>query len=200
MSDLTHGLSALGSVIRAGDDLRISFTDTSSLKRGITQLKSDEVRKSDLATVTFFRPRGNRKKTPRIPSLTVSNYSSGGSIGHTHAGRGLTGDYPMAEGVQRQPCFEPCCLHVLDHRVNIKDTLTPLETEQVARIDARAGAKRMKRAEMLSSVAVVTHRLSDWSVKRTREYFDWAKQVVDQICGSNVKLERRLDYLYRRRS
>jgi (p)ppGpp synthase/HD superfamily hydrolase len=39
----------------------------------------------------------------------------------------------------------------------------------------------------------------DWSIERKRQYFDWAKKVIDQVRGTNSKLERRFDQLYRRR-
>lgn len=28
---------------------------------------------------------------------------------------------------------------------------------------------------------------------RTRQYFDWAKQVIDQVRGTNPRLERRFE-------
>jgi len=39
----------------------------------------------------------------------------------------------------------------------------------------------------------------DWPIERKREYFDWAKKVIDQVRGTNPKLERRFDQLYRKR-
>ena len=37
----------------------------------------------------------------------------------------------------------------------------------------------------------------DWSLERRREYFDWAKSVVDELRGTNAQLERRFDQAYR---
>jgi hypothetical protein len=34
---------------------------------------------------------------------------------------------------------------------------------------------------------------------RKRQYFDWAKMVIDQLRGTNPKLERRFDQLYRKK-
>lgn len=134
MSHLTHGLSVLVSVIRAGDDLRISFADTSSLKRGITQLKSDEASKSRRATVTFLRPRGEPKDPP-IASVAVSSCPSGGSIGQAHTGYKLIAEPPADS--QCHPCFKPRCFRVVDHQANIEDSLPSLrETEQVTRTEA----------------------------------------------------------------
>ena len=39
----------------------------------------------------------------------------------------------------------------------------------------------------------------DWSIERKQQYFDWAKKVIDQVRGTNPKLERRFDPLYRKR-
>jgi guanosine-3',5'-bis(diphosphate) 3'-pyrophosphohydrolase len=38
-----------------------------------------------------------------------------------------------------------------------------------------------------------------WSDERRREYFDWAKRVVDEVRGAHPELERRFDALYRQR-
>jgi GTP diphosphokinase / guanosine-3',5'-bis(diphosphate) 3'-diphosphatase len=38
-----------------------------------------------------------------------------------------------------------------------------------------------------------------WTLERRREYFDWAKSVVDRVRGTNARLERRFDQLYRKR-
>lgn len=38
-----------------------------------------------------------------------------------------------------------------------------------------------------------------WSVERKRQYFDWAKDVVDEIRGTHPALEARFDSLYRKR-
>ena len=38
-----------------------------------------------------------------------------------------------------------------------------------------------------------------WPIGRKRQYFDWAKKVIDQLRGTNPKLERRFDGLYRKK-
>ena len=40
---------------------------------------------------------------------------------------------------------------------------------------------------------------ADWSLARQQEYFDWAKEVVDEVRGANARLARRFDRLYRQR-
>ncbi len=39
----------------------------------------------------------------------------------------------------------------------------------------------------------------DWPLERRREYFDWARQVVDGLRGSHAQLEELFDAEYRRR-
>jgi GTP diphosphokinase / guanosine-3',5'-bis(diphosphate) 3'-diphosphatase len=38
-----------------------------------------------------------------------------------------------------------------------------------------------------------------WSLKRKQQYFDWAKEVVDQIRGTHVELERAFDAAFAKR-
>lgn len=65
---------------------------------------------------------------------------------------------------------------------------------------ATEGAKLVKLADKICNVRdIIASPPADWSVDRKREYFDWAKAVVDQIRGTNAKLERRFDQLYRQR-
>jgi GTP diphosphokinase / guanosine-3',5'-bis(diphosphate) 3'-diphosphatase len=73
-----------------------------------------------------------------------------------------------------------------------------LQISKAAR--ASNGAKLVKLADKISNLRdIVASPPRDWSLERKREYFDWAKQVVDQIRGTNPKLERRFDQLYRQR-
>jgi guanosine-3',5'-bis(diphosphate) 3'-pyrophosphohydrolase len=36
----------------------------------------------------------------------------------------------------------------------------------------------------------------DWSASRRHEYFDWAKQVIDGVRGTNAQLEAAFDQAY----
>jgi guanosine-3',5'-bis(diphosphate) 3'-pyrophosphohydrolase len=40
---------------------------------------------------------------------------------------------------------------------------------------------------------------ADWNLERRREYFDWAKQVIDEIRGTNGRLEAAFDAAYARK-
>ncbi len=73
-----------------------------------------------------------------------------------------------------------------------------LQISKAAR--ASSGAKLVKLADKISNLRdIIASPPADWSVERKREYFDWAKKVVDQIRGENVRLERKFDQLYRQR-
>jgi guanosine-3',5'-bis(diphosphate) 3'-pyrophosphohydrolase len=40
---------------------------------------------------------------------------------------------------------------------------------------------------------------ADWSVERKREYFDWARLVVDRMSGTNEGLEELFDVEHQKR-
>ena len=40
---------------------------------------------------------------------------------------------------------------------------------------------------------------ADWPLERRREYFDWAKQVIDRLRGAHARLENLFDAEYARR-
>jgi guanosine-3',5'-bis(diphosphate) 3'-pyrophosphohydrolase len=73
-----------------------------------------------------------------------------------------------------------------------------LQISKAAR--ATEGAKLVKLADKIANLRdIIANPPADWSVSRKREYFDWAKRVVDQVRGTNLRLERRFDSLYRKR-
>jgi guanosine-3',5'-bis(diphosphate) 3'-pyrophosphohydrolase len=81
--------------------------------------------------------------------------------------------------------------------------LDKLERKQ-AQIDR--AAKLSPRAKLVK-IADKIHNVSDidgappagWSLDRKRDYFDWAKQVVDRMRGTNAALESRFDAEYAKR-
>jgi len=82
-------------------------------------------------------------------------------------------------------------------------TLTKLERKQ-AQIEHAAKispkAKLVKLADKIANVSDIDGAPpAGWSLERKREYFDWAKQVVDQIRGTHPKLEARFDFEYAKR-
>jgi GTP diphosphokinase / guanosine-3',5'-bis(diphosphate) 3'-diphosphatase len=62
------------------------------------------------------------------------------------------------------------------------------------------GAKLVKLADKLCNLRDVDARPPfKWDVARRREYFDWARQVVDGLRGTHPALEKAFDDAYRNR-
>lgn len=81
--------------------------------------------------------------------------------------------------------------------------LGKLERKQ-AQIDHAARlshkAKLVKLADKIANVSDIDGAPpAGWSLERKREYFDWAKQVVDQLRGTHAALEARFDAEYAKR-
>ena len=81
--------------------------------------------------------------------------------------------------------------------------LSKLERKQ-AQVDRAPNisprAKLVKIADKIANVSDIDGAPpAGWSVERKREYFDWAKRVVDQLRGANPKLEARFDAEYAKR-
>ena len=81
--------------------------------------------------------------------------------------------------------------------------LGKLERKQ-AQIDRAAivsrEAKLVKLADKIANVNDINDAPpAGWSLERKREYFDWAKRVVDQIRGTHAGLEARFDGEYAKR-
>ena len=98
--------------------------------------------------------------------------------------------------------FGPEIAQIVDECSDDK-SLTKLERKQ-AQIDHAAKishkAKLVKLADKIANVGDI-HRTppAGWSEERKREYFDWAKKVVDQMRGANAILEARFDAEYANR-
>ena len=61
-------------------------------------------------------------------------------------------------------------------------------------------ARQVKLADKICNLrSMVASPPSGWSEDRQRAYFDWAKQVVDQLRGSNPELEQRFDQIHKKR-
>jgi guanosine-3',5'-bis(diphosphate) 3'-pyrophosphohydrolase len=73
-----------------------------------------------------------------------------------------------------------------------------LQVSRAARSSPRA--KQVKIADKICNLRdILASPPKGWSLERKREYFDWAKSVIDSLRGANPRLERRFDQLYRRR-
>ena len=61
-------------------------------------------------------------------------------------------------------------------------------------------AKLVKLADKIANLRdVADHPPSQWPLERRREYFDWAKRVVDRLRGTHDRLEAAFDAAYARR-
>jgi len=75
--------------------------------------------------------------------------------------------------------------------------LSKLERKQ-AQIDRAAKISRKARLVKLADKIANVNDMNDappagWSLERKREYFDWARQVVDRMRGTHAVLEARFD-------
>jgi guanosine-3',5'-bis(diphosphate) 3'-pyrophosphohydrolase len=82
-------------------------------------------------------------------------------------------------------------------------TLTKLERKQ-AQIDHAAKlsekARLVKIADKIANISDIDGAPpAGWSIERKREYFDWAKAVVEQMRGTNKALEERFDAEFTKR-
>ena len=60
-----------------------------------------------------------------------------------------------------------------------------------------AGAKLVKLADKICNLRDVADRPpAKWDLERRREYFEWAKQVIDGLRGAHPKLEAAFDTAY----
>jgi guanosine-3',5'-bis(diphosphate) 3'-pyrophosphohydrolase len=79
-----------------------------------------------------------------------------------------------------------------------KERRKELQIEHAAHISK--SAKLVKLADKICNLRdILASPPQDWPMERKRKYFDWANRVIDQIRGTNPKLERRFDQLYRKR-
>ena len=78
------------------------------------------------------------------------------------------------------------------------DKTLPKAARKQAQIDHAAHisdeAKLVKLADKISNLRDVCNNApADWSLQRRQEYFDWARQVIDQIRGTHPTLEALFD-------
>ena len=81
------------------------------------------------------------------------------------------------------------------------DKSLPKAERKLAQIEhaknASKNAKLVKLADKICNLRdILFTPPADWTVARKREYFDWAKAVIEQVRGTNKKLERIFDELY----
>jgi guanosine-3',5'-bis(diphosphate) 3'-pyrophosphohydrolase len=70
-----------------------------------------------------------------------------------------------------------------------------LQVEHAVRLSPEA--KRVKLADKICNLRdVASHPPAHWDLPRRREYFDWAKSVVDRLRGVDPRLEEAFDHAY----
>jgi guanosine-3',5'-bis(diphosphate) 3'-pyrophosphohydrolase len=89
-------------------------------------------------------------------------------------------------------------LEVTDDKLLPKAERKRLQVEHAASISDKA--KIVKLADKICNLRDMSSSPpADWSLDRKREYFDWAKQVVDRLRGVHTTLEMLFDAEYARR-
>jgi guanosine-3',5'-bis(diphosphate) 3'-pyrophosphohydrolase len=82
-----------------------------------------------------------------------------------------------------------------DKSITDKAERKRLQVEHAAHISTRA--KRVKLADKIANLRDVAHSPPhDWPLQRRREYFDWAKSVIDRLRGVDASLEAVFDRAY----
>ena len=72
------------------------------------------------------------------------------------------------------------------------------QVDKAAHVSTRA--KLVKLADKIANVSDIDGAPpAGWSLERKREYYDWAKRVVDRMRGVHPKLEARFDAEYAKR-
>lgn len=81
------------------------------------------------------------------------------------------------------------------------DKSLPKTERKLAQIEhAKHASKRAKLVNLADKICNLRDTLftppAGWTIARKREYFDWSKAVIDEVRGTNKKLERVFDELY----
>ena len=89
-------------------------------------------------------------------------------------------------------------LEVTDDKSLLKDDRKRLQIEHAPHLSS--GAKLVKLADKICNLRDVRRTPpTDWPLERRREYFDWAKRVVDGLRGVHIELEQLFDAEYAER-
>jgi guanosine-3',5'-bis(diphosphate) 3'-pyrophosphohydrolase len=104
-----------------------------------------------------------------------------------------------AELLQRfGPKVASVVMEVTDDKSLPKARRKELQVEHAPHLSREA--KLVKLADKISNVRdVASSPPADWPLERRREYFDWAKRVVDGLRGVDGRLEKLFDEAYAKR-
>jgi len=96
------------------------------------------------------------------------------------------------------PAIRDIVMDVTDDKTLPKDVRKQLQIEHAAH--ASDQAKLVKLADKIANLRdMADSPPPDWSLARCQEYFDWGKQVIDQIRGVHPGLEAVFDAAYAKR-
>ena len=96
------------------------------------------------------------------------------------------------------PRIAAIVMEVTDDKSLPKAERKRLQVENVPGLSREA--RLVKLADKISNVRdVATAPPPDWPLQRRREYFDWAKSVVDRLRGTDARLEALFDAAFARR-
>jgi len=97
------------------------------------------------------------------------------------------------------PRIAAIVVEVTDDKKLSKATRKRLQVDHAAQ--ASADAQQIKIADKLCNLRdILSSPPSDWPQFRKHQYFDWAKEVVDQVRDSNPRLARLFDDAYAEKS
>ncbi|TFU05985.1 bifunctional (p)ppGpp synthetase/guanosine-3',5'-bis(diphosphate) 3'-pyrophosphohydrolase [Polymorphobacter arshaanensis] len=86
-------------------------------------------------------------------------------------------------------------MEVTDDKSLEKAERKKLQIAHAAKASPRA--KLVKLADKIANLRdLASTPPHDWSIERRRDYFDWAKQVIDGVRGTNPQLEAAFDKAY----
>ncbi len=81
--------------------------------------------------------------------------------------------------------------------------LTKAERKRLQIIHAGTASRRARMVKLADKTCnlrdIASHPPAKWNLRRKRQYFDWAKKVVDRLRGTHRRLERLFDDAYARR-
>jgi guanosine-3',5'-bis(diphosphate) 3'-pyrophosphohydrolase len=105
-----------------------------------------------------------------------------------------------AEELEREfgPEIADIVIELTDNKMLKKRTRKRMQIAHAAR--ASQQAKLVKLADKICNLRDITARPpASWDLARRREYFDWAKSVVDRLRGANPRLEAVFDRAHAQR-
>jgi GTP diphosphokinase / guanosine-3',5'-bis(diphosphate) 3'-diphosphatase len=77
------------------------------------------------------------------------------------------------------------------------------ERKRLQIVHARTASRRARLVKLADKICnlrdIASSPPAKWNLRRKRKYFDWAKQVIDALRGTNRTLEKLFDEAYARR-